>query len=126
MGKGASMEFPMIYRYPTASWLLLCACAILLGLQGCAGAAATAITDAQDLHDAAKSYVEDNHDLRRKIRAECEKMLFAEVDRLRAEGKYDEARKRLDENYPDLVTIDIVKAALDENKTPLSDPFGCN
>lgn len=106
--------------------LITLAIASTLFAGGCIEAGAIAIDDARALHESAKGYVKDNHDLRRRVREECREILILEVDMLKALGEYDKARERLAANYPELVTIDIVKAALDDETAPLSEPFGCN
>ena len=102
--------------------------ACLLPLAGCAELAATAIIDARAAHDAAYSYVQENHELRRNIRRMCVELLNREVDALIAMGDYEEARVLLRGNYPDLVTLGLVKRAVAASEGDLAlsaEPFGC-
>ena len=104
--------------------LLLCAAGLALG--GCAELAATAINDARSLHDSAKGYVGAVHHTRREVRRLCWEMLMKEVDSLEDEGKYAEARRLLGANYPGLVSIDVVKKALNDADSLGAEPFGCD
>jgi len=99
---------------------------LMLALTGCAGAAATAIEDARQLHEAAKAYVAEVHAARRQIRGKCWELLLVEVNRLAVEGNTDEARTKLKANYPALVTVDIITKALDEPGSLSREPFGCD
>lgn len=105
---------------------LLCSLTVL---GGCAELAATAIIDARAAHDAAYGYVQENHELRRDIRRMCVQILNREVDALIAVGDYEEARVLLRGNYPDLVTLGLVKRAVAASEGSLGgiggEPFGC-
>lgn len=87
---------------------------ILLG--GCAGAAATAITDAQDAHDAIKGYVESIHQTRRDIRADCEELLDFCVQEFRDAGDLGGAATVLDAAYPAPVTIELINNVIDKTE----------
>ena len=91
---------------------------------GCAELAATAITDARDLHQALRNYAEDVYEARREIRRLCWETFKQRHSALVAEGKYDEANALARANYPGLVSVDLIKSAL-EKDAPLDQPFGC-
>ena len=104
-------------------FLVICAAmiAISLATSGCAEAIATAVDDARDLHQSAREYVDDNHDLRRWVREQCLEILKDEIAQLRASGDHEAARAVLIDKYPDLVTRDAVKTKTEN----LAHPFGC-
>lgn len=93
---------------------------------GCAELAAVAIEDARALHESAKSYVEATHETRREIRRVCWDMLMKEVEALENAGDFAGARELLKANYPGLVSIDVVKKALDSDQVVGDEPFGCD
>lgn len=97
-----------------------------LALAGCAEAGAKALTDAAALHDAARAYVNEVHAARKQIRSKCWEMLIMEVNQLAAQGKSGEARARLRENYPPLVTVKIITTAIEDPASLSTEPFGCD
>ena len=100
--------------------------ALPLGLGGCAELGATLITDARDAHSTARDYVVENVMLRREVRRRCWEIVSSQVDALRAEGQFEEAKDLLRKNYPSLVTVTLVKRAIEEPENISAKPFGCN
>jgi hypothetical protein len=98
---------------------------LALFLTGCVEAGARIVEDASYLHQAGRAYVMEVHILRQDIRRLCRDMLMAEVKLLEQEGRTDEARARLRDNYPGLVTLDIAKQARADPEGIMSEPFGC-
>ena len=101
-------------------------CALALSLGGCAEFAATAITDARDVHEAARGYVVENIMLRREVRRFCWEIVSEQVATLKANGQSEEAKELLRRNYPALVTVTLIKRAIDEPENISAEPFGCN
>lgn len=102
------------------------AVAALLLLTGCAEVASRALTDAADLHAAARGYVIENHDFRRWVRDECESSLRREIEALKkTDGNEAEVRTLLRESYPPLVSIGLVSQALEDPSKISTVPFGC-
>lgn len=106
-------------------WKPIIAIILALSLTGCAGTLAQMSTDAAYLHAAGSNYVREVHAYRLWVRGECHDMLKMEVDALKADGEYGEARSRLSANYPGLVTLDIISDFEDDPGSVLSEPFGC-
>ena len=105
---------------------ILLALSLALGLGGCAEIAATALTDARDAHSAARDYVVENVTLRREVRRRCWEIVSAQVEALRAEGQFEEAKELLRKNYPALVTVTLIKRTIEEPENISAEPFGCN
>lgn len=101
---------------------------LLLALlaSGCTQTAAKGLADADALHEAARAYVREIHDARREVRRLCWGMLMAEVKQLEADGKSAEARSRLKENYPPLVTVDVALQLIKDPEGFSTQPFGCD
>ena len=98
---------------------------LTLLLTGSADWAARAMNNDAYLHCAGSSYVQEVHAYRQWVRAECRDLLMMEVGALMAEGDYAAARARLRDNYPGLVTFDIIDQAGDDPTGILATPFGC-
>lgn len=92
---------------------------------GCADRWASWIAYEGDLEARGRAYVDERHLIRQEIRRRCEGLLWAEIDRLQAEGREDEARTILALNYPGLLTFDAVRAYRDGDATSFDTPWGC-
>ena len=104
-------------------YVLVILASLLLG--GCAESLARLVTDATYLHEAASAYVREVHGTRQFIRQECRASLVREIEGLKRAGDEEALRKMLAENYPALVTIDVLKAARDDPAGILSKAPGC-
>ena len=95
-------------------------------LAGCTFAG-QAITDVGDLQQDAREYVGERFERRRAIRAECADLLNREVEALKAENRFAEARALLDANYPALMTEKALSAAINDDTSALAeiDTSGC-
>ena len=89
---------------------------LLIPLTGCASFAATAITDAEDLHTAVKTFVEDRHQSRRDIRSRCEELLDFCVQEYRDAGDLSKAAEVLNAAYAPPITIEIVNNVIDQTE----------
>ncbi len=98
---------------------------LILALSGCADRLATWVAYEGDLAARGRAYVDERHRVRQEIRRRCEGLLWAEIDRLQAEGREDEARTILALNYPGLLTVSAVRAYRDGDVTSFDVPFGC-
>ena len=103
--------------------------ALLLAVGLLAGCeiAGQAITDVGDLQKDAREHVGERFDRRRAIRAECADLLNREVEVLKAENRFAEARELLEANYPPLMTEKALSAAINNDSAILAeiDVSGC-
>ncbi len=100
--------------------------ALLLG--GCTEWMARAVTNADYLADSAEAYVRENHDDRRWVRETCRISLRAEIMELQKQGKYAEIRDLLAQQYPPLVTFELLDQVQDGEALPFSSinrPWPC-
>ena len=104
-------------------YVLLILAPLLLG--GCAEGLARLVTDASYLHETASAYVRETHNLRQWIRSECRASLVREIEALKRAGDEPALREMLAENYPGLVTIDVLKSARDDPAGILAQAPGC-
>lgn len=98
---------------------------LLLG--GCAEFAARAVGNAAYLAESSEDYVREVHDDRRWIRERCRELVREQINALIGEGKYDEARQLLANQYPSLVTFQLIND-LDSDDgplNPLNEPWPC-
>jgi hypothetical protein len=86
---------------------LLVIAALMLG--GCAEMFSAITQDVGDARNLTRNYLGGNAAERQAIRYECAQILREEVDALKAEGKYDEARALLQASYPPIVTFGTIK-----------------
>jgi len=105
--------------------VVLLSLVLIGGLGGCAQGLAYAITDAVYLHEAAGAYVREVHGLRQFIRKECQASLVREIEALKRAGDESALREMLAENYPELVTVDVLRQARDDPAGILSQAPGC-
>ena len=103
-------------------WLLIAA-SLLLG--GCAEVAATAIIDARDLHERARTYLGDIYDMREETRRQCREIINRHVDALVAEGRTLDALDFLASYYPPLTSLAAVKAAVEKDASFVNRAVGC-
>ncbi len=98
---------------------------LLLMQGGCTETLARFATDASDLHQATSAYMRENVEQRRFVRAECRASLVRQIETLRGENKEVEIQRLLRENYPSLVTLEILNAIDDHVTSILSEPPSC-
>ncbi len=96
---------------------------LLLG--GCADWAARWIVDSAALYESGRAYVVEIHDQRRFIRAACRASLVREIDKMIKADDESALREMLARNYPDLVTVDIIKKARADQGGVLAHAPGC-
>lgn len=83
---------------------------VLLGaffLSGCESAA-TAITDAQAIHDAGARWITQTWEQRYQLREAKYNATLAEANKMIAEGRVEDAIAFIDDHMPDLVTEQVV------------------
>ena len=97
----------------------------LILLTGCAGDLARWMAYGQELEMKARAYVDERHRIRQAIRQRCEEGLWREVDSLEADGRFKDARRLLDENYPSLLTVEFVTASREGDLSAVDRPWGC-
>ena len=100
---------------------------LAIGLLAGCELAGQVVTDVGDLQQDAREYVSERFDRRRAIRAECADLLNREVEALKAENRFAEARELLDANYPALMTEKALSAAINDDSGILAeiDTSGC-
>ena len=79
-------------------------------LTGCIEWAARGIMNAEYLATAAENFVREQHETRQWIRVECSDSLKREMDILKQTGDEAAIRELLGSHYPDLVSVELVKA----------------
>ena len=99
--------------------------ASMLALGGCAGTAARAIKYSAEVETAAANLVKERWELRRQIRAACEKLLWAEYDSLVADGNFDAAKTLLALNYPSLLSLEVITRYREGTLGDIGGPWGC-
>jgi hypothetical protein len=98
---------------------------LVLLLGGCGDRLAGWIAYQGELEARGRAYIDSRHDTRIKIRSRCEELFWAEIDKLEADGKFEEAQTKLALNYPGLLTFDAVRAYRDGDVTSFDTPWGC-
>lgn len=98
--------------------------ALLTG--GCAEFAATAVTDARDIHAAGRAFVFENHEWRREIRRRCRELTIKQADALEEQGDLEGARDALRRAYPQLLTVSMVKQVMDDPENFSAESSGCD
>jgi len=96
--------------------------AVVAGLFFLSGCTATQIAGkayvaSEAAAEAIGDYVEENWNDRKKVREECRRIAFEEVEQLVDEKKFKEARELLAKIYPPLLTTEILREKLEAGNT---------
>jgi hypothetical protein len=94
----------------------LLALLLFFPLTGCVAAGAATIVDAQKLHDALVTFVEERHQSRRDIRKDCEELLDFCVQEFRDSGDLGGAAKVLNAAYAPPLTLEIINNVIDKSE----------
>lgn len=99
---------------------------IMLLTSSCVGVGARLIVDAEELHQAIRDYAHENKAQRIWVRNECRKSVNIQMDKAREEEGELAVQKILRDNYPSLVTMDILNSSLENGNVDfLSTPPSC-
>lgn len=99
---------------------------VLTMMSGCAGFTAQAIVDATELHQAVRDYAHENKNQRIWVRNECRKSVNIQMEKAREEKGELAVQQILRDNYPRLITIDILNSSLNKGEIDiLSTPPSC-